>query len=39
VSNRTIQLDDHTYEYLLAHSLREDPRLAALRAETARTRR
>ena len=28
-------LDDRTYEYLLAHSLREDPRLAALRAETA----
>jgi predicted O-methyltransferase YrrM len=35
VSNRTIQLDDRTYEYLLAHSLREDPRLHALRAETA----
>lgn len=35
MSNRTIQLDDRTYEYLLAHSLREDPRLAALRAETA----
>jgi len=35
VSNRTLQLDDRTYEYLLAHSLREDPRLAALRAETA----
>ncbi len=35
MSNRTLQLDDRTYEYLLAHSLREDPRLAALRAETA----
>jgi caffeoyl-CoA O-methyltransferase len=35
VSNRTLQLDDRTYEYLLAHSLREDPQLAALRAETA----
>ena len=35
MSNRTIQLDDRTYEYLLAHSLREEPRLAALRAETA----
>ena len=35
MSNRTIQLDDRTYEYLLAHSLREDPRLAKLRAETA----
>jgi caffeoyl-CoA O-methyltransferase len=35
VSNRTLQLDDRTYEYLLAHSLREHPQLAALRAETA----
>ena len=35
MSNRTITLDDRTYEYLLAHSLREDPRLAALRSETA----
>lgn len=35
MSNRTIQLDDRTYQYLLAHSLREEPRLAALRAETA----
>jgi len=35
VSNRTIQLDNRTYEYLLAHSLREAPALAALRAETA----
>jgi predicted O-methyltransferase YrrM len=35
VSNRTLQLDDRTFEYLLAHSLREDPALTALRAETA----
>jgi caffeoyl-CoA O-methyltransferase len=35
VSNRTIELDERTYEYLLAHSLREDPALAKLRAETA----
>jgi predicted O-methyltransferase YrrM len=35
VSNRTIQLDDRTYQYLLAHSLREAPVLARLRAETA----
>jgi predicted O-methyltransferase YrrM len=35
VSNRTIRLDERTYEYLLAHSLREDPALAKLRAETA----
>ncbi len=35
MSNRTLRLDDRTYEYLLAHSLREDPALAALRAETA----
>ena len=35
MSIRTLQLDDRTYEYLLTHSLREDPRLAALRAETA----
>jgi predicted O-methyltransferase YrrM len=35
MSIRTLTLDDRTYEYLLAHSLREDPRLAALRAETA----
>jgi caffeoyl-CoA O-methyltransferase len=35
MSNRTLTLDDRTYEYLLAHSLREDPRLARLRAETA----
>lgn len=35
MSNRTIQLDDRTYEYLLAHSLREDARLEKLRMETA----
>jgi predicted O-methyltransferase YrrM len=35
VSNRTLQLDDRTFEYLLAHSLREDPALSRLRAETA----
>ena len=35
MSNRTIRLDDRTYAYLLAHSLREAPELAKLRAETA----
>src|SRR4026208_620552 len=35
MSNRTLQLDDRTYEYLLAHSLREAPVLLKLRAETA----
>lgn len=35
MSNRTITLDDRSYAYLLAHSLREAPALAALRAETA----
>ncbi len=35
MSNRTLPLDDRTYEYLLAHSLREAPALALLRAETA----
>ena len=35
MSNRTISLDDRTYEYLLAHSLREAPALSRLRAETA----
>jgi predicted O-methyltransferase YrrM len=35
MSTRTLQLDDRLYEYLLAHSLREPPVLALLRAETA----
>lgn len=35
MSNRTITLDDRSYAYLLAHSLREAPALAALRTETA----
>ena len=35
MSNRTLSLDDRLYEYLLAHSLREPPSLAKLRAETA----
>ena len=35
MSNRTIQLDDRTYDYLIAHSLREAPALLKLRAETA----
>jgi len=35
MSNRTLTLDDRTYGYLLAHSLREAPALAGLRAETA----
>lgn len=34
LSNRTIKLDDHLYEYLLHVSLRESPALAALREET-----
>lgn len=35
MSNRTLRLDDRLYRYLLAHSLREAPSLARLRAETA----
>jgi predicted O-methyltransferase YrrM len=34
MSNRTLQLDDRLYDYLLRHSLREPEALAALRAET-----
>jgi len=35
MSNRTLELDDRLYAYLLRHSLREPEALAALRAETA----
>lgn len=35
MSVRTLRLDDRLYRYLLAHSLRETPSLAKLRAETA----
>ncbi len=35
MSNRTISLDDTLHDYLLENSLREDPILAKLRAETA----
>ena len=35
MANRTLTLDDRLYRYLLEHSLREAPALAALRAETA----
>lgn len=34
MSNRTINLDDTLYDYLLAHSLREHPEQAALREAT-----
>jgi predicted O-methyltransferase YrrM len=36
VSNRTISLDDHLYDYLLSHSLREPDILKRLREETSR---
>jgi caffeoyl-CoA O-methyltransferase len=35
MSNRTINIDDRLYDYLLANSSREDALLARLRAETA----
>ena len=35
MASRTIELSDRVYDYLLAHSLREAPVLARLRAETA----
>ncbi|GAB3267814.1 class I SAM-dependent methyltransferase [Chitinimonas naiadis] len=35
MSNRTLNLDDHLYRYLLAHSLREHPAQTALRSATA----
>jgi predicted O-methyltransferase YrrM len=35
MSNRTLNLDDNLYHYLLAHSLRESPLLKQLREETA----
>lgn len=35
MSRRTLTLDDKLYDYLLAHSLREHPAQAALRAATA----
>ena len=34
MSNRTINLDDTLYDYLLTHSLREHPEQAALREAT-----
>jgi predicted O-methyltransferase YrrM len=36
MSNRTIQVTDRLYDYMLAVSCREHPQLAALREETAR---
>lgn len=36
MSNRTLNLDDTLYQYLLAHSLREHPTQIALREETSR---
>ena len=36
MSNRTVNLDDRLYSYLLDHSLREDALLRRLREETAR---
>ena len=35
MSRRTLVLDDHLYDYLLSHGLREHPAQAALRAATA----
>ena len=35
MSNRTLNLNDTVYDYLLAHSLRESPLLKQLREETA----
>lgn len=36
MASRTISLDERVYDYLIAHSLREMPVLAELRAETAK---
>jgi predicted O-methyltransferase YrrM len=36
MSSRTLELNDRLYEYLLAHTLREPPLMARLRAETAK---
>jgi predicted O-methyltransferase YrrM len=35
MANRTLALDDRLYHYLLEHSVKEAPALAALRQETA----